>query len=196
MRVCAYVRRLLVRFSGAVARVLLFNTSGDRDAAAMLKLLLVSPPRTVPSFVSVISQQGLNASMCFQPCHFHFAVFCPNISEAVASGSAGKSASPPALRQPPPPLLSSLFRPTELQRVGGEHANALPGQPEELAAAQPGRSSAPDPGELVAGAPPGGPHAGLPLHPQRPPVDGSGQGRGASAFAGANQSQRAATRRR
>lgn len=30
-------------FSGPVARVLLFNTSGERDAAAMLKLLVVSP---------------------------------------------------------------------------------------------------------------------------------------------------------
>ncbi|XP_053731130.1 folylpolyglutamate synthase, mitochondrial isoform X2 [Synchiropus splendidus] len=48
--------------SGSVARVLLFNATGDRDAAAMLKLL--------------------------QPCHFDFAVFCPNITEAIPSCSA------------------------------------------------------------------------------------------------------------
>ncbi|KAM4720322.1 folylpolyglutamate synthase, mitochondrial isoform 2-T2 [Anableps anableps] len=44
--------------SGAVVRVLLFNTTGERDSAAMLKLLV--------------------------PCLFDFAVFCPNITEAVA----------------------------------------------------------------------------------------------------------------
>ncbi|XP_072227609.1 folylpolyglutamate synthase, mitochondrial isoform X2 [Leuresthes tenuis] len=48
--------------SGPVARVLLFNATGERDSAAMLKLLL--------------------------PCHFDFAVFCPNITEAIASCNA------------------------------------------------------------------------------------------------------------
>ncbi|XP_038126640.1 folylpolyglutamate synthase, mitochondrial [Cyprinodon tularosa] len=48
--------------SGAVVRVLLFNATGERDSAAMLKLLV--------------------------PCHFDFAVFCPNITEAVASCNA------------------------------------------------------------------------------------------------------------
>ncbi|KAM9840960.1 folylpolyglutamate synthase, mitochondrial [Aulostomus maculatus] len=48
--------------SGSVARVLLFNATGERDSAAMLKLLV--------------------------PCHFDFAVFCPNITEAVASCNA------------------------------------------------------------------------------------------------------------
>ncbi|XP_034048258.1 folylpolyglutamate synthase, mitochondrial [Thalassophryne amazonica] len=48
--------------SGPVARVLLFNTSGERDSAAMLKLLV--------------------------PCHFDFAVFCPNITDTVPSSSA------------------------------------------------------------------------------------------------------------
>ncbi|RVE65477.1 hypothetical protein OJAV_G00116930 [Oryzias javanicus] len=48
--------------SGPVARVLLFNATGDRDSAAMLKLLV--------------------------PCHFDFAVFCPNITEVIASCSA------------------------------------------------------------------------------------------------------------
>ncbi|XP_047229548.1 folylpolyglutamate synthase, mitochondrial [Girardinichthys multiradiatus] len=48
--------------SGAVVRVLLFNTTGERDSAAMLKLLV--------------------------PFHFDFAVFCPNITEAAASCNA------------------------------------------------------------------------------------------------------------
>ncbi|XP_049908844.1 folylpolyglutamate synthase, mitochondrial isoform X2 [Epinephelus moara] len=48
--------------SGPVARVLLFNATGERDSAAMLKLLV--------------------------PCHFDFAVFCPNITEAIASCNA------------------------------------------------------------------------------------------------------------
>ncbi|XP_061589212.1 folylpolyglutamate synthase, mitochondrial-like [Cololabis saira] len=43
-------------------RVLLFNTSGERDSDAMLKLLV--------------------------PCGFDFAVFCPNITEASANGNA------------------------------------------------------------------------------------------------------------
>ncbi|XP_030623075.1 folylpolyglutamate synthase, mitochondrial [Chanos chanos] len=47
---------------GPVARVLLFNATGERDCAAMLKLLV--------------------------PCHFDFAVFCPNITEAIATCNA------------------------------------------------------------------------------------------------------------
>ncbi|XP_071207955.1 folylpolyglutamate synthase, mitochondrial-like isoform X1 [Salvelinus alpinus] len=47
---------------GPVVRVLLFNATGERDSAAMLKLLV--------------------------PCHFDFAVFCPNITEAIASCNA------------------------------------------------------------------------------------------------------------
>uniref|UniRef100_A0A669E668 Folylpolyglutamate synthase n=1 Tax=Oreochromis niloticus TaxID=8128 RepID=A0A669E668_ORENI len=45
--------------SGPVARVLLFNVTGERDAAAFLKLLV--------------------------PCHFDFAVFCPCIAEVGTS---------------------------------------------------------------------------------------------------------------
>ncbi|XP_018588380.2 folylpolyglutamate synthase, mitochondrial isoform X2 [Scleropages formosus] len=43
-------------------RVLLFNATGERDCAALLKILV--------------------------PCYFDFAVFCPNITEAMASSSA------------------------------------------------------------------------------------------------------------
>uniref|UniRef100_A0A3Q3X0W8 Folylpolyglutamate synthase n=1 Tax=Mola mola TaxID=94237 RepID=A0A3Q3X0W8_MOLML len=48
--------------SGPVARVLLFNATGERDSAAMIKVLV--------------------------PCHFDFAVFCPNITEAISSCNA------------------------------------------------------------------------------------------------------------
>lgn len=48
--------------AGSVVRVLLFNAMGERDTAALLKLL--------------------------QPCHFDYAVFCPNISEVSGVGIA------------------------------------------------------------------------------------------------------------
>ncbi|NXJ76318.1 FOLC protein, partial [Trogon melanurus] len=47
---------------GPEVRVLLFNATGDRDTAALLKLLL--------------------------PCHFDYAVFCPNFTEVSASSNA------------------------------------------------------------------------------------------------------------
>ncbi|KAK1155656.1 hypothetical protein AOXY_G27031 [Acipenser oxyrinchus oxyrinchus] len=47
---------------GPVVRVLLFNATGERDSAALLKLLV--------------------------PCQFDFAVFCPNIPETVSSSNA------------------------------------------------------------------------------------------------------------
>ncbi|XP_006119063.2 folylpolyglutamate synthase, mitochondrial isoform X2 [Pelodiscus sinensis] len=47
---------------GSEVRVLLFNATGDRDAAALLKLLL--------------------------PCQFDYAVFCPNFTEVSAVGNA------------------------------------------------------------------------------------------------------------
>ncbi|XP_013008905.1 folylpolyglutamate synthase, mitochondrial isoform X3 [Cavia porcellus] len=48
--------------SGPEVRVLLFNSTGDRDSAALLKLL--------------------------QPCQFDYAVFCPNLTEVSSSGNA------------------------------------------------------------------------------------------------------------
>ncbi|NXJ88430.1 FOLC protein, partial [Corythaixoides concolor] len=48
------------RHDGSEVRVLVFNATGDRDTAALLKLLL--------------------------PCHFDYAVFCPNFTEV--SGNA------------------------------------------------------------------------------------------------------------
>ncbi|XP_060543002.1 folylpolyglutamate synthase, mitochondrial isoform X1 [Pantherophis guttatus] len=47
---------------GSEVRVLLFNVTGDRDTAALLKLLL--------------------------PCHFDYAVFCPNYTEVSTAGNA------------------------------------------------------------------------------------------------------------
>ncbi|NXX98232.1 FOLC protein, partial [Centropus bengalensis] len=47
---------------GSEVRVLLFNATGDRDTAALLKLLV--------------------------PCHFDYAVFCPNFTEVSVAGSA------------------------------------------------------------------------------------------------------------
>ncbi|KAM6431555.1 folylpolyglutamate synthase, mitochondrial isoform 2-T2 [Liasis olivaceus] len=47
---------------GSEVRVLLFNVTGDRDTAALLKLLL--------------------------PCHFDYAVFCPNLTEVSTAGNA------------------------------------------------------------------------------------------------------------
>ncbi|KAM5300234.1 folylpolyglutamate synthase, mitochondrial isoform 2-T2 [Ctenodactylus gundi] len=48
--------------SGPEVRVLLFNSTGDRDSVALLKLL--------------------------QPCQFDYAVFCPNLTEVSSSGNA------------------------------------------------------------------------------------------------------------
>nr|XP_012313513.1 folylpolyglutamate synthase, mitochondrial isoform X1 [Aotus nancymaae] len=48
--------------SGTEVRVLLFNTTGDRDSAVLLKLL--------------------------QPCQFNYAVFCPNLTEVSSTGNA------------------------------------------------------------------------------------------------------------
>ncbi|NXV74556.1 FOLC protein, partial [Atlantisia rogersi] len=47
---------------GSEVRVLLFNATGDRDTAALLKLLL--------------------------PCHFDYAVFCPNFTEVSMTSNA------------------------------------------------------------------------------------------------------------
>ncbi|GAB0198426.1 folylpolyglutamate synthase, mitochondrial [Grus japonensis] len=47
---------------GSEVRVLLFNATGDRDTAALLKLLL--------------------------PCHFDYAVFCPNFTEVSVANNA------------------------------------------------------------------------------------------------------------
>lgn len=85
--------------------MLLFNVTGDRDTAALLKLLLVS---NFPYFHRLLSLLRLARSSsrlmqqhrthsCFtslhsfslQPCHFDYAVFCPNYTEVSTVGNAG-----------------------------------------------------------------------------------------------------------
>ncbi|EHH62424.1 Folylpolyglutamate synthase, mitochondrial [Macaca fascicularis] len=56
------LRRGPLTCSGPEVRVLLFNATGDRDPAALLKLL--------------------------QPCQFDYAVFCPNLTEVSSTGNA------------------------------------------------------------------------------------------------------------
>ncbi|NXG63924.1 FOLC protein, partial [Hemiprocne comata] len=51
-------------YDGSEVRVLLFNATGDRDTAALLKLLV--------------------------PCHFDYAVFCPNFTEVSVASNAGE----------------------------------------------------------------------------------------------------------
>ncbi|XP_013368622.1 PREDICTED: folylpolyglutamate synthase, mitochondrial isoform X2 [Chinchilla lanigera] len=59
---CQALQRNQRPLSGPQVRVLLFNSTGDRDPAALLKLL--------------------------QPCQFDYAVFCPNLTEVSSPGSA------------------------------------------------------------------------------------------------------------
>ncbi|XP_065428109.1 folylpolyglutamate synthase, mitochondrial isoform X2 [Chrysemys picta bellii] len=120
------------------------------------------------------------------PCRFDYAVFCPNFTEVSAVGNAVRC--------------SPLCRPTELQRHPGEHADPLPGEPEEVEPADGGEGGA---GPLAvsphAGGGGGWPAearplarppalrallrapsqlqlAGVPLHLSRPAVDHPGQG--------------------
>lgn len=86
-----------VCFSGAVARVLLFNATGERDSAAMLKLLVVSTATLIRTHSCREEPTAINNSSApffffflSQTCHFDFAVFCPNITEAIASCNAGE----------------------------------------------------------------------------------------------------------
>ncbi|OWK10130.1 FPGS [Cervus elaphus hippelaphus] len=58
----------------ACVRVLLFNSTGDRDSAALLKLL--------------------------QPCQFDYAIFCPNLAEMASTDNAGRD---PVFQPPRPP---------------------------------------------------------------------------------------------
>ncbi|XP_009998969.1 PREDICTED: folylpolyglutamate synthase, mitochondrial [Chaetura pelagica] len=51
-------------YDGSEVRVLLFNATGDRDTAALLKLLV--------------------------PCHFDYAIFCPNFTEVSVPSNVGE----------------------------------------------------------------------------------------------------------
>lgn len=60
---CQSLERSRRTDGGHEVHILLFNSTGDRDSAALLKLL--------------------------QPCHFDYAVFCPNVTEISSIGNAG-----------------------------------------------------------------------------------------------------------
>uniref|UniRef100_A0A8C7B0K2 tetrahydrofolate synthase n=1 Tax=Neovison vison TaxID=452646 RepID=A0A8C7B0K2_NEOVI len=57
---------------GREVRVLLFNSTGNRDSEALLKLL--------------------------QPCQFDYAVFCPNLTEVSSASNAGQTVGPLPIR--------------------------------------------------------------------------------------------------
>ncbi|KAL1786932.1 folylpolyglutamate synthase, mitochondrial isoform X1 [Sigmodon hispidus] len=59
---CQSLKRSKRLSGGPEVHILLFNSTGDRDSAAMLKLL--------------------------QPCQFDYAVFCPNLAEVSSTGNA------------------------------------------------------------------------------------------------------------
>ncbi|EDL93220.1 rCG45663, isoform CRA_b [Rattus norvegicus] len=59
---CQSLERSRRTDGGHEVHILLFNSTGDRDSAALLKLL--------------------------QPCHFDYAVFCPNVTEISSIGNA------------------------------------------------------------------------------------------------------------
>lgn len=76
--------------------MLLFNATGERDSAAMLKLLVVSTATLIRTHSCREEPTAINNSSALfffflsQTCHFDFAVFCPNITEAIASCNAGE----------------------------------------------------------------------------------------------------------
>lgn len=75
--------------------MLLFNATGERDSAAMLKLLVVSTATLIRTHSCREELTAINLLPFFffflsQTCHFDFAVFCPNITEAIASCNAGE----------------------------------------------------------------------------------------------------------
>uniref|UniRef100_A0A8V1AJ93 tetrahydrofolate synthase n=1 Tax=Gallus gallus TaxID=9031 RepID=A0A8V1AJ93_CHICK len=223
---------------GSEVRVLLFNATGDRDTAALLKLLLVrfwgaggGMLSLGPTLLQVLGAtwwsccpsvllscclpaqcrppfRGAHSPSCSpntppsshaglgQPCHFDYAVFCPNFTEVSVAANSGEYralgvALPPHPRTHPNPP----SRPTKLQRDPGERPHALCGEPEDVDAADGGEG-----GPMAAGPPGGGgaaatgPPAGspapgapgraaaqlhlprLPLHFPRAAVDHAGPG--------------------
>ncbi|XP_011362545.1 folylpolyglutamate synthase, mitochondrial isoform X1 [Pteropus vampyrus] len=89
--------------SGTEVRVLLFNSTGDRDAAALLKLL--------------------------QPCQFDYAVFCPNLTEVSSTDNADQQNFTVTLDQV---LLRCLEHQQHWSRLDEEQACPEPGGPTSL----------------------------------------------------------------
>ncbi|XP_030149009.1 folylpolyglutamate synthase, mitochondrial isoform X1 [Lynx canadensis] len=85
---------------GSEVLVLLFNSTGDRDPAALLKLL--------------------------QPCQFDYAVFCPNLTEVSTVGNADQQNFMVTLDQV---LLRCLAHQQHWSRLDEEQAGPEPGEP-------------------------------------------------------------------
>uniref|UniRef100_A0A8C8Y1G6 Folylpolyglutamate synthase n=1 Tax=Panthera leo TaxID=9689 RepID=A0A8C8Y1G6_PANLE len=85
---------------GSEVLVLLFNSTGDRDPAALLKLL--------------------------QPCQFDYAVFCPNLTEVSTVGNADQQNFMVTLDQV---LLRCLAHQQHWSRLAEEQAGPEPGEP-------------------------------------------------------------------
>uniref|UniRef100_A0ABI8ALS2 Folylpolyglutamate synthase n=1 Tax=Felis catus TaxID=9685 RepID=A0ABI8ALS2_FELCA len=85
---------------GSEVLVLLFNSTGDRDPAALLKML--------------------------QPCQFDYAVFCPNLTEVSTVGNADQQNFMVTLDQV---LLRCLAHQQHWSRLDEEQAGPEPGEP-------------------------------------------------------------------
>uniref|UniRef100_A0A452SCA9 Folylpolyglutamate synthase n=1 Tax=Ursus americanus TaxID=9643 RepID=A0A452SCA9_URSAM len=92
--------RALVPPGGPEVRILLFNATGDRDPAALLKLL--------------------------QPCQFDYAVFCPNLTDVSSAGSADQQNFMVTLDQV---LLRCLAHQQHWSRLAEEQASPDPWSP-------------------------------------------------------------------
>uniref|UniRef100_A0A452SCD7 Folylpolyglutamate synthase n=1 Tax=Ursus americanus TaxID=9643 RepID=A0A452SCD7_URSAM len=96
----AGLRFLEQRWVGPEVRILLFNATGDRDPAALLKLL--------------------------QPCQFDYAVFCPNLTDVSSAGSADQQNFMVTLDQV---LLRCLAHQQHWSRLAEEQASPDPWSP-------------------------------------------------------------------
>ncbi|XP_007471802.1 PREDICTED: folylpolyglutamate synthase, mitochondrial isoform X1 [Lipotes vexillifer] len=88
---------------GSEVRVLLFNSTGDRDSAALLKLL--------------------------QPCQFDYTIFCPNLTEVSSTDNADQQNFTVTLDQV---LLRCLAHQQHWSRLHEDQASPEPGGPAPL----------------------------------------------------------------
>ncbi|XP_077706888.1 folylpolyglutamate synthase, mitochondrial isoform X2 [Canis aureus] len=103
----ALLRRRVPR-RGPEVRVLLFNSTGDRDPVALLKLL--------------------------QPCQFDYAVFCPNLTEVSSAGNADQQNFMVTLDQV---LLRCLAHQQHWSHLNEEHASPNLWSPTSLEPGEP-----------------------------------------------------------
>ncbi|CAK7291106.1 Folylpolyglutamate synthase, mitochondrial [Vulpes lagopus] len=102
------LRRSRVPRRGPEVRVLLFNSTGDRDPVALLKLL--------------------------QPCQFDYAVFCPNLTEVSSAGNADQQNFMVTLDQV---LLRCLAHQQHWSHLNEEHASPNLWSPTSLEPGEP-----------------------------------------------------------